>query len=86
MQNSLEEVWALLHFLAPQLFESLSMFQQLFANPVTAISEGRKPQDSAIVKHLHTVRASKRTPFSQGLHVFFAGFAAVHTEKNESGS
>lgn len=55
MQNSLEEVWALLHFLAPELFESLSMFQQLFASPVTAISEGRKPQDSAILKQLHTV-------------------------------
>ncbi|XP_055328559.1 helicase domino-like isoform X2 [Paramacrobiotus metropolitanus] len=55
MQNSLEEVWALLHFLAPELFESLTMFQQLFANPMTAMSEGRKPQDTAIVKQLHTV-------------------------------
>jgi SNF2 family DNA or RNA helicase len=54
MQNSLEEVWALLHFLAPELFESLNMFQQLFSN-LTAMSEGRKPQDQAIVKQLHTV-------------------------------
>ncbi|GAV04070.1 hypothetical protein RvY_14407-2 [Ramazzottius varieornatus] len=55
MQNSLEEVWALLHFLAPELFENLNMFQQLFSNPMTAMSEGKKPQDNAIVKQLHTV-------------------------------
>ena len=59
MQNSLEEVWALLHFLAPELFESLNMFQQLFANPMTAMSEGKKPQDNAIIKQLHTVCIEK---------------------------
>ena len=63
MQNSLTELWSLMHFLMPNVFRSQREFQFWFSNPLTAVvegkhSEGNKGQEGGfqdIVHRLHAV-------------------------------
>eukprot|EP00762_Andalucia_godoyi_P005403 ANDGO_08372.mRNA.1 Protein PHOTOPERIOD-INDEPENDENT EARLY FLOWERING 1 len=50
LQNSLLELWSLLHFLMPHMFSSHTEFQQWFK--LTASGEGQQ-QESEMVKRLH---------------------------------
>jgi len=64
LQNSLMELWSLMHFLMPHIFRSHSEFKYWFANPLTAVVEGKGSQlaqhqqekhNALVVKRLHAV-------------------------------
>ncbi|GBP97775.1 Helicase SRCAP [Eumeta japonica] len=53
-QNSLLELWSLMHFLMPDVFASHSEFREWFA-PVAGIAEGSHKYNEDIVRRLHKV-------------------------------
>ncbi|CAE7390208.1 SRCAP [Symbiodinium pilosum] len=54
LQNNLTELWSLLHFLMPDMFQSYSDFKEFFADPLhLAMHEQRVKQD--LVMRLHKV-------------------------------
>jgi superfamily II DNA or RNA helicase len=55
LQNSLMELWSLMHFLMPTLFKSQAEFRQWFSNPLTQHVEGTALVDRLLVKRLHAV-------------------------------
>lgn len=55
LQNSLLELWSLMHFLMPNLFTSQAEFKTWFANPLTSHVEGVSVVDKSLVMRLHTV-------------------------------
>ncbi|GBE60141.1 DEAD-box family helicase [Babesia ovata] len=64
LQNSLQELWSLMHFILPDVFTSHSEFKEWFSDPLTESiereqmnGEGNKQdlQTSHLVKKLHTV-------------------------------
>ena len=58
LQNSMMELWSLLHFLMPHVFDSMSEFKYWFSNPLTNMVEGKEGENSAnamIIKRLHGV-------------------------------
>lgn len=54
LQNSLMELWSLLHFLMPHVFASHSEFKEWFASPLDTMIE-EKQVDTALVQRLHTI-------------------------------
>ncbi|XP_038215350.1 helicase domino-like [Zerene cesonia] len=54
LQNSLLELWSLMHFLMPDVFASHSEFREWFA-PVAGIAEGSHRYSEALVRRLHEV-------------------------------
>ncbi|GBP63608.1 Helicase domino [Eumeta japonica] len=54
LQNSLLELWSLMHFLMPDVFASHSEFREWFA-PVAGIAEGSHKYNEDIVRRLHKV-------------------------------
>ncbi|CAF4842906.1 unnamed protein product [Pieris macdunnoughi] len=55
LQNSLLELWSLMHFLMPSVFASHSEFREWFA-PVAGIAEGASSRQSdALLRRLHEV-------------------------------
>lgn len=54
LQNSVMELWSLMHFLMPNLFESQSEFKDWFSNPLQG-SSGVVGDQSRVVSQLHTV-------------------------------
>ena len=55
LQNSLVELWSLLHFLMPHIFESVSEFKYWFANPLNSMVEGERKISADIINRLHGV-------------------------------
>lgn len=55
LQNSLMELWSLLHFLMPYIFRSRKEFSYWFANPMTNIIEGGANQNDEVVSRLHGI-------------------------------
>lgn len=55
LQNSLMELWSLMHFLMPQLFRSQHEFSYWFANPLQSAVEGKSKISDDLVKRLHAV-------------------------------
>jgi len=56
LQNKLQELWSLLHFLMPNVFESQSEFTEWFENPVNGmISRNQDIANSQIINRLHSV-------------------------------
>lgn len=55
LQNSLMELWSLMHFLMPHLFRSQSEFRYWFSTPLTAQVEGGARVNSQLVRRLHSV-------------------------------
>ena len=55
LQNSLMELWALMHFLMPHLFRSQEEFKQWFSTPLTSHVEGGPAVDMSLVRRLHAV-------------------------------
>ncbi|KAI1721288.1 HSA domain-containing protein [Ditylenchus destructor] len=55
LQNSLMELWSLLHFLMPSVFASHEDFKDWFSNPLTNMVEGSVEMDRALVQRLHKV-------------------------------
>ena len=58
LQNHLMELWSLMHFLMPNIFNSHQDFKEWFANPLTGMVEGNTEYNEEIVKRLHTVSFS----------------------------
>lgn len=54
LQNSLMELWSLLHFLMPHVFRSRKQFSYWFANPMSSIIEGSGQSDD-VLNRLHGI-------------------------------
>ncbi|EOD19494.1 hypothetical protein EMIHUDRAFT_415931, partial [Emiliania huxleyi CCMP1516] len=55
LQNNLMELWSLLHFLMPHIFESHKEFKDWFSNPLTGMIEGEHAVDQAVIERLHAI-------------------------------
>ncbi|KAG7280654.1 hypothetical protein CRUP_023273, partial [Coryphaenoides rupestris] len=55
LQNSLMELWSLMHFLMPHVFQSHREFKEWFANPLTGMIEGSQEYNEGLIKRLHKV-------------------------------
>uniref|UniRef100_A0A914CQ86 Uncharacterized protein n=1 Tax=Acrobeloides nanus TaxID=290746 RepID=A0A914CQ86_9BILA len=55
LQNSLMELWSLMHFLMPIIFASHDDFKDWFSNPLTGMIEGSVEFNSDLVQRLHKV-------------------------------
>lgn len=56
LQNDLMELWSLMHFLMPSLFDSLREFKDWFVNPLTSmVEEGNHENNQELVQRLHKV-------------------------------
>jgi len=55
LQNELMELWALMHFLMPELFSSHSEFKEWFASPMTAMVEGTQIVNKTVINRLHSI-------------------------------
>ena len=53
LQNSLMELWSLMHFLMPHVFQSHRDFKEWFANPLTGMIEGSHEYNENLIKRLH---------------------------------
>jgi len=55
LQNNLMELWSLMHFLMPHVFESHRDFKEWFSNPMTGMVEGSNEYNDGLIKRLHKV-------------------------------
>lgn len=55
LQNNLMELWSLMHFLMPNVFQSHREFKEWFSNPVTGMIEGDREYNENIIRRLHKV-------------------------------
>lgn len=55
LQNDLMELWSLMHFLMPSLFDSHRKFKDWFVNPVTGMIEGNSEINETLIQRLHIV-------------------------------
>ncbi|KAK8794788.1 hypothetical protein WA158_001769 [Blastocystis sp. Blastoise] len=55
LQNSLMELWSLMHFLMPALFRSRGEFAFWFSNPLNTMVEGDIKVNNQLILRLHTV-------------------------------
>lgn len=55
LQNSLMELWSLMHFLMPNVFQSHKDFKEWFANPLTGMIEGSHEYNESLIRRLHKV-------------------------------
>uniref|UniRef100_A0A915ECT6 Uncharacterized protein n=1 Tax=Ditylenchus dipsaci TaxID=166011 RepID=A0A915ECT6_9BILA len=55
LQNSLMELWSLLHFLMPSVFSSHDDFKLWFNNPMTSMVEGNTEINKGLIGRLHKV-------------------------------
>ena len=55
LQNNLMELWSLMHFLMPKIFESHDEFKEWFNNPLTNAVEGQASLSRQLVKRLHGI-------------------------------
>ena len=49
------ELWSLMHFLMPNVFESHRDFKEWFSNPLTGMVEGSAEYNDGLIKRLHKV-------------------------------
>ena len=55
LQNNLMELWSLMHFLMPNVFQSHQDFKEWFSNPLTGMIEGSREYNEGLVGRLHSV-------------------------------
>ena len=55
LQNNLMELWSLMHFLMPNVFESHKDFKEWFSNPLTGMVEGSSEYNEGLIQRLHKV-------------------------------
>lgn len=59
LQNSLMELWSLMHFLMPHVFQSQKEFKYWFSNPLTSMVESnpgsKTTGNNAVVQRLHSI-------------------------------
>ncbi|KAH6755036.1 SNF2 domain-containing protein / helicase domain-containing protein [Perilla frutescens var. hirtella] len=55
LQNDLMELWSLMHFLMPHIFQSHQEFKDWFSNPISVMVEGHEKVNKEVVDRLHNV-------------------------------
>lgn len=55
LQNDLMELWSLMHFLMPNLFDSCREFKDWFVNPVAGMVEGSNEYNDVVIHRLHKI-------------------------------
>ncbi|XP_055918769.1 helicase domino isoform X2 [Eupeodes corollae] len=55
LQNDLMELWSLMHFLMPYVFQSHREFKEWFSNPMTGMIEGNCEYNETLISRLHKV-------------------------------
>lgn len=55
VQNSMQELWALLHFIMPTLFDSLTEFSDWFSKEIESSATLRKAVDEKSLQRLHAI-------------------------------
>lgn len=55
LQNDLMELWSLMHFLMPHIFQSHQEFKEWFTNPISGMVEGQEKVNKEVVDRLHNV-------------------------------
>ena len=55
LQNSVMELWSLMHFLMPAVFQSQREFREWFSVPVESMIEGRQQLNTQLISRLHTI-------------------------------
>ncbi|XP_064613460.1 helicase SRCAP-like isoform X3 [Liolophura sinensis] len=55
LQNSLMELWSLMHFLMPHVFQSHKEFKEWFSNPLSGMIEGSHEYNDSLIRRLHKV-------------------------------
>ncbi|XP_024535951.1 protein PHOTOPERIOD-INDEPENDENT EARLY FLOWERING 1 [Selaginella moellendorffii] len=55
LQNDLMELWSLMHFLMPHVFQSHQEFRDWFSNPISGMVEGQDKVNQDVVDRLHNV-------------------------------
>ncbi|KAK1324531.1 DNA helicase INO80 [Acorus calamus] len=55
LQNDLMELWSLMHFLMPHIFQSHQEFKDWFCNPISVMVEGQEKVNKEVVDRLHNV-------------------------------
>ncbi|VDN04970.1 unnamed protein product [Thelazia callipaeda] len=55
LQNSLMELWSLMHFLMPAIFASHNDFKDWFSNPLNDMMEGNVEWNASLIQRLHKV-------------------------------
>lgn len=49
------ELWSLMHFLMPHVFQSHREFKEWFSNPMIGMIEGNSEYNESIIRRLHKV-------------------------------
>ncbi|KZV44967.1 protein PHOTOPERIOD-INDEPENDENT EARLY FLOWERING 1, partial [Dorcoceras hygrometricum] len=55
LQNDLMELWSLMHFLMPHVFQSHQEFKDWFSNPISGMVDGQEKVNKEVVDRLHNV-------------------------------
>ncbi|XP_030457825.2 protein PHOTOPERIOD-INDEPENDENT EARLY FLOWERING 1 isoform X6 [Syzygium oleosum] len=55
LQNDLMELWSLMHFLMPHVFQSHQEFKDWFCNPISGMVDGQEKVNKEVVDRLHNV-------------------------------
>ncbi|KAG5398759.1 hypothetical protein IGI04_020573 [Brassica rapa subsp. trilocularis] len=55
LQNDLMELWSLMHFLMPHVFQSHQEFKDWFCNPIAGMVEGQDKINREVIDRLHNV-------------------------------
>uniref|UniRef100_A0A0D9YWP2 DNA helicase n=1 Tax=Oryza glumipatula TaxID=40148 RepID=A0A0D9YWP2_9ORYZ len=55
LQNDLMELWSLMHFLMPHVFQSHQEFKDWFCNPISGMVEGQDKVNKEVIDRLHNV-------------------------------
>ncbi|KAK6289543.1 hypothetical protein POUND7_001084 [Theobroma cacao] len=55
LQNDLMELWSLMHFLMPHIFQSHQEFKDWFSNPISGMIDGQERVNKEVVDRLHNV-------------------------------
>lgn len=55
LQNNLMELWSLMHFLMPKVFQSHQEFKDWFDKPMTEMIEGQNEYNENVIRRLHKV-------------------------------
>ncbi|CAM8976130.1 unnamed protein product [Rhodiola kirilowii] len=55
LQNDLMELWSLMHFLMPHVFQSHQEFKDWFSNPISSMVDGQDKVNREVIDRLHNV-------------------------------
>ncbi|XP_057547488.1 protein PHOTOPERIOD-INDEPENDENT EARLY FLOWERING 1 isoform X1 [Amaranthus tricolor] len=55
LQNDLMELWSLMHFLMPHIFQSHQEFKDWFCNPISGMVDGQEKVNKEVIDRLHNV-------------------------------